>query len=52
VIPERAKIQMRRRYVSYDNLRGEIIITATMLLLFILAALLIANLIGAIHVFG
>lgn len=35
-----------------NRLRGEIAVTVTLLLLLVLAVLLIANLIGAINVFG
>jgi hypothetical protein len=34
------------------DLRGELAVTITMLVLLLAAVLLIANLIGAIHVFG
>jgi hypothetical protein len=34
------------------DLRGELALTATMLVVLAVAVLLIANLIGAIHVFG
>ena len=34
------------------ELRGEVALTVTMLILLLIAVLLIANLIGAVHVFG
>lgn len=43
---------VREACVDEQNLRGELILTATMLFLLVIAVVLIANLIGAIHVIG
>lgn len=43
---------VREACVDDQHLRGELILTATMLFLLVIAVVLIANLIGAIHVIG